>query len=369
MTSQSGSMRFVRTVALNLLIFFVVANLLYWAIPVGGTISRYWKSSGAESLTRQLPAAYGPEAQAWLRTYWTELNRMTGVYKSYIGWRTGPMHGETINVEGRYLQRRTINAEGVSGKRVYFFGGSTMWGIGTNDAGTIPSQFAALTGLHAENFGESAYVVHQNLLLLIQLLQEGHRPDLVIFYDGANDALHKCRIELTPLSHEREYQMQTLLRQSSRPDSFLHYFAPIVAVAQKTALTLSRGSRSQHYNCQEDAKKSENIAESMFLDWRLAKQLVEGYGGTFVGILQPVAYFSRTRLDRSTLSDEEEAQYKSIYPIMRDKIARGREFYDLVSVLDRDEEVYIDWCHLVPKGNRYVVDRIAEIVAPLGFKR
>ena len=72
---------------------------------------------------------------------------------------------------------------------------------------TIPSQFTQLTGYHTENFGKSAYTAHQGLEMLIRLLQDGHRPNIVVFYDGANDVIHKCRSELNAWSHAREHQI------------------------------------------------------------------------------------------------------------------------------------------------------------------
>jgi hypothetical protein len=96
---------------------------------------------------------------------------------------------------------------------------------------------------------------------------------------------------------------------------------------------------------------------------------VEDYGGKYVGLLQPVAYFSRTRLDYLKLSAAEQAQYAAVYPLIRQKIAIRGGFHDLTSALDVDEAIYLDWCHLPRRGNGYVVERIAQIVAPLGFGR
>jgi hypothetical protein len=91
--------------------------------------------------------------------------------------------------------------------------------------------------------------------------------------------------------------------------------------------------------------------------------------GTFVGVLQPVAYFSRTKLDHIRLSKATELQYNSVYPLMRQKVAQsGGEFHDRVDAMDVDEYAYVDWCHLSPNGNRHLVRRIANVAARLGFK-
>src|SRR5262249_7649743 len=123
-----------------------------------------------------------------------------------------------------YAQRMTLN-QGTNKSKVYFFGGSTMWGLGVRDDLTIPSQFAAATGIWSENFAEMSYTAHQSLMLLVQLLQDGHRPDVVVFYDGVNDVANKCRAELTPYSHAREDQLNDLLQNSQDRFSFHYYFA------------------------------------------------------------------------------------------------------------------------------------------------
>ena len=79
-----------------------------------------------------------------------------------------------------------------------------MWGIGSLDArSTIPSQFAAATKVRSENYGEIGYTAHQSLVQLLQMLQAGHRPSLVVFYDGVNDVAIKCERGLTPDSTGR----------------------------------------------------------------------------------------------------------------------------------------------------------------------
>ena len=352
----------------NILIFFVLANVLYWAIPTVGTILRV--SAAAREARRPLPPNYSAADGGWARRHVEELQRKGSLYKSFVGWQTTPMAGETINVEGPYLQRRTENGTASGGRQVYFFGGSTMWGMGAPDAGTIPSQFAAITGLHAENFGEVGWTAHQGLMQLIRLIQAGHRPDLVVFYDGVNDVHQKCRIELTAESHERERQFDLALRRSLIADSFPHYYAPIERLAQNIRRELVRAVAADEYDCHSNAAKADAVAANLIDDWRLAKLLVEAHGGKFVALLQPVAYFSRTRLehlDRWSLQPDKGRQYQAVYPLIQAKLAGSDAFHDLGSALDVGEYVYIDFCHLSPNGNRMVAERIAGVVAPLGF--
>jgi lysophospholipase L1-like esterase len=358
----------VKTLCYNFLVFFVLGNVFYWSIPTIVTLQNLYKRTQFRTAKPFLPPTYSNDDAAWLESYKVEMTRLKTVYKSFIGWRTDAAAGETINIQGPYLQRKTVNAESAGEKKAYFFGGSTMWGMGANDAGTIPSQFSAITAMRAENFGELAYTAHQNLALLIQLLQAGHRPDLVVFYDGVNDVAHKCRIELGPDSHEREYSFSNTLRRSTRTDSFSYYFAPLIAFGEKANNEISRGlkRRTEEYDCNNNPAKAEAIADRLIQDWQFAKQLVESRGGKFVGILQPVAYFSQTRTPNS--QKEFEPSFRAVYPMIREKMRAAGEFHDLVSVFDIDEYIYNDFCHVAPKGNRLVAQKIADIVAPLGFR-
>ena len=82
----------------------------------------------------------------------------------YVYWRRKPYTGKYINIDEKGL-RKTIYPidEPVKKKpvkKVFMFGGSTMWGSGVKDEFTIPSLVGsglAKQSIHAEvtNFGES----------------------------------------------------------------------------------------------------------------------------------------------------------------------------------------------------------------------
>jgi hypothetical protein len=241
-----------------------------------------------------------------------------------------------------------------------------MWGTGTNDAGTIPSKVAAITGVHAENFAETAYNAHQSLLTLVHLVQLGHRPDSVIFFDGGSDVAHKCRRELDPDSHAYEVDINSALQlKRQSPSSFSYLFRPVTTLAGQLNGTIFRPELPPDYDCDSSPAKAEAIAENLVRDWELAKQLVEANGGRFIAVLQPIAFFSKTRLQHLNLSPEMESQFRAVYPHIVQKLARSESFYDLTHVLDVDEYVYIDFGHLSPRGSQLVAERLARFVMPL----
>jgi hypothetical protein len=160
-----------------------------------------------------------------------------------------------------------------------------------------------------------------------------------------------------------------VLRRSLFADSFSHYFAPLFAAAENIRHELDRKTRGEEYDCHRNHQKAQTIADNLIKDWEFAKQLVEWHGGKWVGFLQPVAHFSRTPFDRAgekALLERVRPGYETVYPMLREKIALlGGDFHDIVSAVDGNEPVYIDFCHLTARGNGLVADRIAEIVKPL----
>lgn len=323
----------LRLLLANLLVFFVLFNVLYWSIPVAVAVSH----------------ALGKQSES-----------ATSVYRSFIGWRQIEHHAPGVNVGGPDLQRLTINPQPAE-RTAFFFGGSTIWGTGVADAETIPSHFAALTRMYAENFGENGYTAHQSLVFLLQLLQTRPQPDLVVFYDGVNDVQAKCRIGLTPQSHEKEQEFASILHASGRPDSFSHYFRAITRFAERIRSQISIKATGTAYDCHTDPAKAEAVAENLVRDWEFARRLVEQAGGKFAAFLQPVAYFSRTRLDHLRLSDDLEKQYRAVYPRVREKLARSPVLHDLVDALDADERFYFDFCHVHSAGNLRVAERMAQV--------
>ena len=308
----------------------------------------------------------------WARTHFAEYDNLPkGYYESFYGWRRSEFHGQTINIDANGL-RRTVRPQGTEPDKVIaFFGGSTIWGTGANDATTIPSFFAHFNPqFEAINFGETGYIAHQSLNLFMRKYFEGFRPDVVVFYDGVNDVWNKCRRESDDFSHSREYLIRTLLQENSAENSYWSVIQPLKIFLDKAKRTLEnlQHAQSSHYDCTEDAHKAELIARVLLSDWMIVKQLVESYGGTFIAVLQPQAYGSKSRLDHLELNDELGRQYRVLYPLIvalldREFAALKDNFVDLRAALDQEDYFYIDWCHLSPNGNEIIARQISDAVA------
>ena len=90
----------------------------------------------------------------------------------------------------------------------------------------------------------------------------------------------------------------------------------------------------------------------------MARRLVEAYNGRFIGILQPVSYFSETKLEHIRAARHGAEAVPAVYPLHQAEDGRDARAYDFTDLLNKREYIYIDFCHLSPNGNSYVVQEL-----------
>src|SRR5262249_16987836 len=139
---------------------------------------------------------------------------------------------------------------------------------------------------------------------------------------------------------------------------------PFIAAANNLRAVLFKPEpreKRNYFDCDSDRAKAQAIADNLIKDWEVARELVEARGGKFIAILQPVCFFSKTRLDhlqRGKQDAKRRDQYAAVYPLLKAQIATQSGMYDFTDVLDKQEFIYIDFCHISPNGNRYVSERL-----------
>lgn len=345
----------MRMFIINVRVLALLTVALYFLIPVINWISTSIQQVASTTDSRvHLPNYAQLE---WATKHFREFAETRRDYVSFIGWRVKPYRGETINIEGEGPNRRTPRTSPHNpDRRVYFFGGSTMWGLGSDDARTIPAQFQAIAGGSVLNFGQPGWSAHQSLNQLMKLYTEGHRPDDVVFYDGVNEVHHKCRRENDFWAHDQQEQIRHAL--SRKPWEFAYYIQPVLTLAQVVA----KAFRAKHgYDCEEQSVKTHLIAEQLLTDWKMAALIVGSNGGRFHAYLQPVSYLGRTRTEHlpSGTKFGLKEQFLAVYSLFQRKMAQYGMGTDLTAIFDRDEFIYIDHCHVSPNGNAIVAERIA----------
>ena len=110
-------------------------------------------------------------------------------FEPYYHWKQFEHVGKYINIDASGVRKTVKDPNVKGGKKIFMFGGSTLWGHGSPDESTIPSIVQSHLGDAYEvyNFGEDGFVSTQELNYLLYQLSLGNIPDAVIFYDGVND--------------------------------------------------------------------------------------------------------------------------------------------------------------------------------------
>lgn len=192
-TRGGASRRLTLRVAAGLLALGMVAGLV---APVA--LARWGHRvtpEGASTFTVEFESSPAFDGAPWasdlrnnLLDSWNNL-----AFNDAAGWRMGDGRSAYVNVTDG--ERRTITPAPSLGNpfEVWFFGGSVAFGAGQRDEHTIPSELVRIAESHhralrVRNFGVPATVNWQSTMLMVERLEwASSAPDLILFYDGAND--------------------------------------------------------------------------------------------------------------------------------------------------------------------------------------
>jgi hypothetical protein len=358
-----------RRPVLNILlaIFLVLWSINFVASVFidGRALQRRWFPSADVKSKRKSFEGYELAAQVS-----REFKQIETRYKPYVGWTRAPFAGETttVNDEGdRVAPAPRAPGESVAG-HVRFFGGSTMWGSGVDDQNTIPAHFNSLHPAFAvDNHGESGYVSRQALARLTELVGQDEPMDLVIFYDGCNDLYTLCREDVALTGHREQAVMARRLERGSAVMGGLA--GGTLEVARAIGKKLGIASHDPEVLCPDDPEFARRVANTMVNNWRIARRVAELAGAELHAFLQPIATLGSPKVDY--LSDRKvghrAACYLAVYPLVQEIIREEGEawMHDLTDAFDLDERIYIDSCHVNPRGNRIVAERMDALVGHL----
>lgn len=355
-----------------LVVLSINIGLLAALLVVGNTAAAvilYITKDDTDNAASELHLLPNYEGVPWAQEHFADYAALDrSKYHSFYGWRMQEFRSETINIDSNGIRNTLVNSDDSADASIAFFGGSTIWGLGANDATTIPSYFASQNpGIQVTNLGVPAFNAQQSLNLLIEQYVSGARPDIVVFYDGVNDIWGKYRSELGFFSHVREVEIRTQLEKKTN-NPFLQIFTPSIELAEriKRKLLGRKESRpNKAYDCESDPQKAEQVARALLLGWTVAKNLVESHGGQFIAVLQPQVFESGASDSISQIKPGLAEQYAAVYPIIPLLLATEfqslqENFLDLRRSLDEIPNVYIDWCHLSPNGNEIIARMISD---------
>ncbi len=360
----------MRLVSINIAVFVLL--LLLANVAAGLWIDVTANPPTMDGEQRVATPAYTDKAGA--RKFFRDFYRVRAAFSSYDDMRREPLASETINIGDDGL--RVTPGRPANPMRVLsFFGGSTMWGTGVDDAHTIPALVQRrFPDAEVVNYGQSAFVSAQNVAALLKRISLGAPVGTVVFYDGINDVLHLCQPRIPLDGHAFTYFLERAVRLYGDRELGLSERAwtatlgNLVAVARRVAgaevrqtadLNEIGGSRCS------DPAAVDAIADILWRNWLSAKTLVEANGGRFIAVLQPVSMVGRPRREYLAAQPVWDPRYQEAYQRIRSHIkAEGQGWaYDFSAAFDGNDALYIDLFHVSARGNEIIAQRMAEILA------
>ena len=322
--------------------------------------------------------------QPWAATYWRENSEASARhYRPFVTWKRGQYSGETINIdEHGFRVVPGAKCESADAFRVDALGGSTQWGWGSRDGGTIPAHLQRLLDARFDrpvcvrNLGETGYVSTQELVQWMIVRRDdavaGRPPaDLVLFYDGIND---------TMAAHQAGYAgaHQNLSQIVGRLEGAQGPVAAIVSRLQIVGLLrglLPAVTRPTH------GVDSTTLARDVVDTWLGVVEAASSQAGTsrVIFFWQPVLGVSEapiTQAERAVFSDAL-ARARDPDPPPQDLLQKvwgavsqvsDPRVIDLQDVFDADDaSLWIDpWGHVTPEGNALVAQRMVEALEAVG---
>ncbi len=276
-------------------------------------------------------------------------------------------------------------------KKMWVFGGSTMQGLGARKDETIVANLNKLlesdgSEYRAINMGQGGFTSTQELLLLIELLQQGHKPDLIVSYDGATEVPFAGDITKTgtPEWEMRDAKGQLLF--DIQGDESNGTLVPLalsrllrVDDVMRSMARRAKGAQQVTY----DAENWDEVARKYLTTLNLIKSAGDAQRTTSVFFFQPIlAYEVHYKLRK--LAAEEEAfkptmmpnEHKRFEAVFGDANATlraglGGRFFDVHDVFKGHdgEKLYNDARHPSGAGNAVIAARIHEELKKLDVLR
>lgn len=287
----------------------------------------------------------------WSRRLFAELNSYGTTKDRILGTRLVDHRGRYFNIEDGL--RVSYEAEDPK-LTVWFFGGSTMIGIGQRDGYTIPSAVGRIAEedgipLEVRNFGVSGDVSWQEVLRFAEALEGREAPDVVVFYDGWNDVSLGY---VTAVNPKAQLDIPRRL--------------PITEAEQKEDGVVA----GQTIGPQDSRRAATLAAHAYDRSMGTAQALADANGVQLLSFWQPILHTKAPSPVEDVLNDrlglkrqghEDEA---AVYRSSRDQTATDP--IDLTQVMDQaTAPVYFDQGHTNELGARLVAEAMYEHLRPV----
>ena len=324
------------------------------------------------------------------------------VYSPYTIWRRKFFKGELVNIDITGVRVTHGNSDRDDALQVWMFGGSTLWGEGAPDAQTIPSNLAELLNkslnVHArvKNYGERGFVSTQEVVYLLRQLQTKPPPDVVVFYDGVNDAATASNWPEVPGVHVSLDRIRTRFEGGFVDEEQRRGFVRSLGLYRAARIVLDRIDARSYSDVRlsTDPPTADELspryldeADFDFLGdlalriWMKNHSYVEALGDKFgfipIFVLHPSMWTEGKPLHDSELAIlAEEFRSRGMTHIMAtraklaelldDRLEGSRDLDGIYNLADAfqgiSDPLYIDYVHVTGRGNAIVAEKLLDIV-------
>ncbi|HEY7098996.1 MAG TPA: SGNH/GDSL hydrolase family protein [Terriglobales bacterium] len=336
---------------------------------------------------------------SWAPEFWKEeqlrWKSQRASYVPFLIWGIASWHGKYVNTDtNEYGEwRRTINNIASSCQEphttsIWMFGGSTLYGTGVPDWATIPSYLSqilntASTCARVTNFGVEGYGSDQEVMLLIAQLKAGRRPDILIFYDGVNDAYAGAVSPAIPGAHVGFERIKGRVEGAlaSRVD-----FLSSTSTMRTAKSCLALFGRKEYPASADIRAKAVGTLDNYEANLRIVRSLAQLYNFKLFCFWQPALIYGEkplTPFERKIVEEHREVldahyngngpfrSWSTVYDEAARRSASDQNFVFLGRIFDVvPEPLYIDeWMHLAPEGNLLLAQTIAGHVRPKDWEK
>jgi hypothetical protein len=294
-----------------------------------------------------------------------------------------------LNLQGPRATANNPPDTAASVKTVWLLGGSTMWGATDRDDRTIASYLARSLNrpgrppIRVVNFGEISFNSLLETKYLQKLLIENSppAPDLVIFYDGANDCTYFAQ-HRTPYAHHGYRRLQALVEGYHR--SFFGLLKPLTAAIYSSyTRELYDKLRQISVPLTPHPESLEKLVVMTAQRYEHVRKLSGCYGAKFLLFWQPILWVETVppapvvkakELGLMVMGERFLAVRHNIavtYEAIARRLQGEAYFVNFQNVLcPRAEPVYHpDGVHLLDRGRELVAEEMGRVLEERGVNR
>lgn len=309
------------------------------------------------SMLEFISRAVSPSISAFDRIYNEGITRDPNPYIVFKGKPNATTNNWEFNKFGYRGKAPSVKKDS-SEYRIFLLGGSTVVSGNSPTSTLIEREFSrnGYKNVKVYNWGVVASVSNMAIARIVYEISD-HSPDLIIFFNGANDMIHPFYGDPRPgypvtffiyrnnvfFKRADEYPGISLLAYNS---NLLRIFFRKYFMNKFTHIDRVR----EDVNYNTDQWRDE-IARSYIKSLLKAGKISKAFGSEFIAFFQPIFFYKDKLSDKERQIDFDESKEHHLYLRKRIRSLAGREkerlkFIDLSDFYDNiEEQVFIDLVH------------------------